>query len=101
MSPFLPGRQKEIPKGVDQKNLILFGDCVKKFRDQGLWVEGCPPGEPFPLWTITDRKCYAGLEDTGFNTRERMAKETPQFLDYMMKKRAELDSKSQGKGKKK
>ncbi|MFC1896870.1 hypothetical protein ACFL0Q_09510 [Thermodesulfobacteriota bacterium] len=78
----LLGRTKDLPQGVESKDLILMGDCVKKYRDQGLFVEGCPPGEPLPLWAITDRR----LDLVG-NWRERMAAETPIFLDYLTRKK--------------
>jgi len=49
------GPKKELPKGVSPENLILMGDCVKKYRNQGIFVEGCPPGEPHLQWAIVDR----------------------------------------------
>ena len=49
------GRTAELPKGVNPKELILMGDCVKKFRDKGIFVGGCPPLEMEPAWTIMDR----------------------------------------------
>jgi len=49
------GPTKELPKGVPPKNLILLGDCVKKYRNQGIFVQGCPPGEPHLQWAIVDR----------------------------------------------
>ena len=57
------GRKKEIPKGVKPENLILIGDCLKKYRGRGILAGGCPPAEPFPLWAIMDRKDY--IEDVG------------------------------------
>ena len=49
------GPQKELPKGVKPENLILMGDCVKKYRKEGIFIEGCPPGEPHLMWGIVDR----------------------------------------------
>lgn len=49
------GPNKEIPQGIPPKNLILMGDCTKKFRSQGIFVPGCPPGEPHLQWAIVDR----------------------------------------------
>jgi hypothetical protein len=49
------GRTAELPQGVEPRDLILVGDCVKKYRDQGLFVPGCPPIEMEPTWTIMDR----------------------------------------------
>jgi uncharacterized protein (DUF362 family) len=49
------GPNKELPQGVPPKDLILMGDCVKKYRDQGIFIQGCPPGEPHLQWAIVDR----------------------------------------------
>ncbi len=41
------GRHKELPKGVDPKNLYFCGECTRKFAGQGkgLFINGCPPNE--------------------------------------------------------
>lgn len=88
------GRTKGLPKAVHPKNLILMGDCVKKYRSQGIFIEGCPPGEPFPSWAIIDRRNYDNIEKLGFDARERMAGETPVFLDYMKKMKEKAGSES-------
>ncbi|MBW1767422.1 MAG: DUF362 domain-containing protein [Deltaproteobacteria bacterium] len=80
----LVGRKKEIPKGIDPKKLILHGDCLKKYRDQGVFIGGCPPAEPHPVWAIVDRKDYTEIGD-GDIFRERMAKEGPYFEKHMQK----------------
>lgn len=77
------GRTKELPKVANPKDLILVGDCVKKYRNHGIFACGCSPAEPFPLWAITDRRNYVNIEDIEFDIRGRMAEETPIFLDYM------------------
>jgi len=74
------GRKKELPKGVDKQNMILIGNCVKKYRNQGVFVDGCPPLEPFPLWAVVDRKDYTEIEQLD---RERMAREDMIFRKYM------------------
>lgn len=78
----LVGRKKSIPEGVDPKNLILHGDCLKKYRAKGIFIGGCPPGEPFPTWAIVDRKDYT---EVGPDVRERMAREAPAFQAHMAK----------------
>ena len=78
------GRKEERPKGVKPgNNLILVGDCLKKFRRQGHWSAGCPPAEPFPLWTITDRKDQTELTVEG---RKRLEREGEVFDKYAKKK---------------
>ena len=72
--------------------VILFGDCLKKYRKRGVFVGGCPPAEPHPLWAIVDRKDYTEI---GPELRPRMAKEAPYFEVYMEKLIQERKQKSQ------
>jgi uncharacterized protein (DUF362 family) len=84
----LVGRKKSIPEGIDPDKLILVGDCLKKYRKQGCWAGGCPPGEPFPLWSILDRKEWS---DPTPETRDRMAKQQAIFKEHMLKMKKEWD----------
>ena len=36
------GEISELPE-VDRAKLILMGICTAKFRNEGIWVQGCPP----------------------------------------------------------
>jgi hypothetical protein len=78
----LVGRKTNIPEGLDPHQVILFGDCLKKYRKKGVFVGGCPPAEPHPLWAIVDRKDYTEI---GPELRPRMAKEAPAFEAHMEK----------------
>jgi uncharacterized protein (DUF362 family) len=78
------GRPATLPQGVAPEDLILLGDCVKKYRDHGLFVSGCPPVEMEPTWTIMDRKFG---EDPTKSTRE-YEQELAVFHDYMVNKKA-------------
>jgi hypothetical protein len=93
----LVGRKKEIPQEVDPNKLILIGDCLKTHRKRGIFVEGCPPGEPAPHWAIVDRFTPEGIDledpNIGKLVRERMKNETPQFIEHMYKLKAEWDLK--------
>ncbi|MFC1869022.1 DUF362 domain-containing protein [Thermodesulfobacteriota bacterium] len=80
------GRKKGIPESIDPHKLILFGDCLKKYREKGVFVGGCPPLEPHPLWAIMDRKDYEGM---GPGFRERMAEDAPPFNVYIEKLKKE------------
>ena len=82
------GRKKELPKGVDKRDMILVGSCLKKHRRQGVYIDGCPPLEPFPLWAIVDRKDYTEIEQLD---RERMAREDPIFKKHMEKLAREFE----------
>ena len=88
------GRKGEIPEGLDPYSTILFGDCLKKHRGKGIYVDGCPPLEPHPLWAIVDRKDQSGMDD-GF--RDRMAREHEPFQKHMEKLYAEHKKEEEGK----
>lgn len=91
----LVGRKKEIPKGVPPEKLILVGDCLKKFRNQGIYVEGCPPGEPVPCWSIVDRVSMVDVDISNPEifkiARARMEQEAFPFIEHMIKLKAEWD----------
>ncbi len=93
----LVGRKSSIPEGIDPDKLILVGDCLKKYRKKGCWAGGCPPGEPFPLWAIIDRKEW---NDITPDTRDRMAKQQAIFKEHMMKLKKEWDEKVRKQDKK-
>ncbi len=79
----LVGRKKSLPEGVEKgKNLILHGDCLKKYRNEGIFIGGCPPAEPHPVWAIVDRQDYTEI---GPGLRERMAAEGPAFEAHLEK----------------
>lgn len=84
----LVGRKKGIPEGLQHDKVILFGDCLKKYRKQGIFAGGCPPLEPHPLWAIIDRKEYTEM---GPGFRERMAEDAPFFELHMEKLIKERD----------
>jgi uncharacterized protein (DUF362 family) len=96
----LVGRKKEIPEGIPPDKLILVGDCLKKYRKQGIHVEGCPPGEPAPLWTIVDRvSLNVDLSDPEVIKlgRARMEAEAFPFIEHMIKLKAEWDKRNNNK----
>lgn len=64
------------------------GSCLKKYRDQGVYIDGCPPLEPFPLWALVDREDYTETEQLD---RERIASEDPLFRKQMEKLAREFE----------
>lgn len=81
----LLGRKKGknvIPKDVKPEDLILMGDCIKKYRKHGIFVEGCPPLEVEPTWSIIDRQ----YNPPDVCDRDYM-EEIPIFYDYIRKQR--------------
>ncbi len=87
------GPKKELPKGVNPKDLILFGDCVRKYKDQGVYIRGCPPSDHGPYWNIVERK---GTDETAefraanpeASKKYAVTQESEQeFIDYAIKER--------------
>jgi uncharacterized protein (DUF362 family) len=76
------GPKKELPEGVEPENLIIIGDCLKKYRGKGkgICVGGCPPAEPYILYAILDRKDCLKEEQW---MRERYEGITKIFQDYL------------------
>ena len=76
------GRKKELPKGLKTgRDCVFIGDCLKKYRGEGLFAGGCPPAEPFILYTIMDRKDYATAEQ-GEAARHRYENDVRIFQKY-------------------
>ncbi len=81
------GRHAKIPEGLTLgTDVILQGDCTlglkKKIEKAGgkcLHVPGCPPVEPFPYWTITDRV----EQPNERSTRERHTAEDELFKKWL------------------
>ncbi len=77
------GKKKELPKGVSKEKMILFGDCVKKYAKDGIYVHGCPPGESAPYDSIMERmdseeiraKRVAGGQPQMYRTRQQSEEE--------------------------
>jgi hypothetical protein len=87
------GPTKELPD-KDKKDIILLGDCVKKWRGQGVYISGCPPGERYPLAAITTRKDTETISKEKRNM-ETEAEESRQINEYVQKLKAEA-AKKQG-----
>jgi len=87
-----PKRDQDMPRDVDPNDVILVGDCLKRFRGKGVghWAGNCPPLEPHVLWTIVDRRDFTYLEP---DTRERMAREEVPWLEFIDKLRAARETK--------
>jgi uncharacterized protein (DUF362 family) len=80
------GAHKELPAGVAPDKIILVGDCTKKFHGKCVTAGGCPPAEPYIMFSILDKKDY--FED-GPDTRTRFEETVKKFQEYMSRKREE------------
>jgi len=77
------GRKSKLPDGLKPGNDTIFiGDCVKKFRSKGVFAGGCPPGEPYAIFSIVDRKDYWETSQ-GAELRERYEPYMKRFDEYM------------------
>ena len=83
-----PKKDDEMPVGVDPNDVILIGDCLKRFRGKGVghWSAGCPPLEPHPLWVVIDRADHFEMEP---DFRERMAKDEGPWVKFIEKLKVE------------
>jgi len=89
------GRKRELPKGVAHNDMILFGNCVKKWRDQGIFIQGCPPTESVPYTSIVERldsdevkKMVEASHTTEYyRTKEASEEEQRLFLPHIKKLR--------------
>lgn len=82
------GGKNEIPADIDDKKLVLQGNCTRKYlkdHPDALWVKGCPPGEACVYVTIAEGKVYdAGTEESVAFLRKRMEDNQPVWKDYIM-----------------
>ena len=79
------GPKKKLPN-KDKKDIILMGDCLKKWRGQGVFISGCPPGERYPVKAITTRKDSDTIANEKRNV-ETEAEEARQINEYVLKLR--------------
>ena len=92
------GRHRKLPDGVEAGNdLILMGDCseglrkrIEKAGGTCHHIPGCPPAEPLPAWTISDRNKTQSTDETSVETvdvRARHEKEEKIFKRWLANQR--------------
>jgi len=89
------GKKDSLPTDVPKDKLILHGNCLRKWKDQGIFIEGCPPGEINLYMTVMDGR-NPGPDDAETIIRPRMASDEPVWSNYVAKKAKEF-SKSESK----
>ncbi len=86
------GKIRGIPENIEDGNeLLLFGDCTKSLKKRlekegktALYCEGCPPGEPFPVWMMIQRMTAEEIVLTeGEGLRKRMEDEDTAFRNWV------------------
>ena len=82
------GRKDSIPEDIPHDKLILHGNCTRKWKDRGIFVEGCPPGESGLKDAIIDRKSIGKDTVTPEDIERIVARKestAPLWHDYVMK----------------
>lgn len=82
------GRKDSIPEDIPKDKLILHGRCTAKFKDRGIFIPGCPPGDG-ALKDVFEDGCLPDqvpgndtFEKTMAYVRGRMEKEQPVWNAY-------------------
>lgn len=75
------GRKDSIPEDIPHDKLILHGNCLRKFKDRGLWSQGCPPAEGALKDCILDGKPIDASEMD--RLRQRADQERPVWQAYV------------------
>ncbi|MFC1871793.1 DUF362 domain-containing protein [Chloroflexota bacterium] len=84
----LIGRKKKL-SDKPAKDIILFGDCLKKHRGKGVYINGCPPGERYPIWSIINRLDAEKYSESYYRDKEREAEESRLVLEHIEKLKRE------------
>lgn len=79
------GPKKALPK-KGPKEIILLGDCLKKWKGQGVHIAGCPPGERYPIWSIMNRS-HSENYPVFNRDKETEAEEARLVMEYVDKLR--------------
>ena len=82
------GRKDSIPEDIPKERLILHGNCTRKWRDRGLFIEGCPPAEGGLHNTIIDRSEMNDDTATAEDIERivtRKAATAPVWREYVLK----------------
>jgi hypothetical protein len=61
---------------VSCRHVILFGNCLKKYKDKGVYVAGCPPTEYGPAKTDSLKKVLTKILDKRERNRIDLAKDS-------------------------
>lgn len=83
------GGNNEVPADLKGKNLVLQGNCTRKYLKEypdALWIKGCPPGEACVYVTIKEGELYDAQTDESVTfLRGQMADNQPVWKEYVEK----------------
>ncbi len=81
------GGKNVIPEGVDDKKLVLHGNCTLKYlkgHPDAIHIEGCPPSEPLLYMSISNGELVHGKDgQMSEYIRPRMASDQPVWRKYV------------------
>ncbi len=84
------GGRNEFPEGKDPKDVIVMGECARRYKDKGVFCPGCPPLEMEPCWAIADRAYNSDSQEDWIRDYEA---EVEIFHDYLKDMIAERNAK--------
>ncbi len=90
------GRKDSIPENTPHDKLILHGNCTRKWKDRGIFIEGCPPGESGLKDAIIDRKTITKETVTPEDIERIVARKestAPIWQKYVLEKAKEYHEK--------
>lgn len=95
-----PKKESDFPKGVDPKNIIIVGNCAKKWADKGIYSPGCPPNEGGVFQPIIQRRNMVDIMNErakthgiGSRSAEQCASVSNPMVEYSRKMREEAAKK--------
>ena len=80
------GRKDSIPDDIPPEKLVLHGNCLRKYKDRGLFIKGCPPGEADLHTTVIEGIAYDSRPEQVPYLRAKLEEEQPIWHEYVVKK---------------
>ncbi|MFC2045728.1 DUF362 domain-containing protein [Chloroflexota bacterium] len=95
-----PRKESDFPKGVDPKDIIIVGNCAKKWADKGIFSPGCPPNEGGVFRPIIERRNMEDIMNErmktmgiGSRSAEQCASVSDPMVEYSRKMREQAAKK--------
>ncbi len=97
------GNADDIPKDIEGENLILHGNCTKRYlkdHPDALWIRGCPPAEPAMYYTVVYGKAFSDDPALAAEIRPKLDANGPVWKAYVEERAKEFYASQKEKGEK-